>query len=147
MSALCQFRTKCVAAKNVAIRCRYSITSSAAANMEDGTERPSALAVLRLMINSNLVGACSGAYYEIGKHYQAALERAGHTKSKQQAARKIWRCRIGRRRASVITNIGAGVAVTSTLARRRRQIVVAKISELRLKIVSWAVGNLHLEDQ
>jgi hypothetical protein len=34
----------------------YSITSSARASSEGGTVRPSALAVLRLMINSNLVG-------------------------------------------------------------------------------------------
>ena len=34
----------------------YSITSSALASSEGGTVRPSALAVLRLITNSNLVG-------------------------------------------------------------------------------------------
>jgi len=39
-------------------RCSHSITSSARANSMGGTVRPSALAVLRLMISSYLVG-CS----------------------------------------------------------------------------------------
>jgi hypothetical protein len=38
----------------------YSITSSARANSVGGTSRPSALAVLRLMASSYLVGACTG---------------------------------------------------------------------------------------
>src|SRR5262249_51622643 len=38
----------------------YSITSSAWASGVAGTSRPSALAVLRLMTNSCLVGACTG---------------------------------------------------------------------------------------
>ena len=38
----------------------YSITSSARASSVGGTSRPSALAVLRLMTSSNLVGACTG---------------------------------------------------------------------------------------
>src|SRR6476646_10058061 len=38
----------------------YSITSSARASTEGGTVRPSALAVLRLIINSNLVGCSTG---------------------------------------------------------------------------------------
>ena len=38
----------------------YSITSSALARSDGGTVRPSALAVLRFMTNSNLVGACTG---------------------------------------------------------------------------------------
>ena len=38
----------------------HSITSSAVASKEGGTLRPSALAVLRLITNSNLVGACTG---------------------------------------------------------------------------------------
>ena len=38
----------------------YSITSSARASSDGGTVRPSALAVLRLMTNSYLVGACTG---------------------------------------------------------------------------------------
>jgi hypothetical protein len=38
----------------------YSITSSAAACSVGGTARPNALAVLRLMTNSNLFGCCTG---------------------------------------------------------------------------------------
>src|SRR5262249_35129700 len=38
----------------------HSITSSAMASTPGGIVRPSALAVLRLMISSNLVGACTG---------------------------------------------------------------------------------------
>src|SRR5262249_10473540 len=38
----------------------HSITSSARASSESGTVRPSALAVLRLITNSYLVGACTG---------------------------------------------------------------------------------------
>src|SRR5262249_12745658 len=38
----------------------HSITSSARASTEAGRSRPSALAVLRLMISSYLVGACTG---------------------------------------------------------------------------------------
>jgi hypothetical protein len=41
----------CGAAKD-----RYSITSSALSSIDDGTLRPSAFAVLRLIANSNLVG-------------------------------------------------------------------------------------------
>src|SRR5438094_1590074 len=39
----------------------YSITSSARASSVAGTSRPSALAILRLMISSNLVGCCTGS--------------------------------------------------------------------------------------
>jgi hypothetical protein len=38
----------------------YSITSSARASSDGGTVRPSAFAVLRLIANSYLVGACTG---------------------------------------------------------------------------------------
>ena len=38
----------------------HSITSSARASSDGGTERPSALAVLRLITSSYLVGACTG---------------------------------------------------------------------------------------
>ena len=38
----------------------YSITSSARESNCGGTVRPSALAVLRLITSSNLVGACTG---------------------------------------------------------------------------------------
>jgi hypothetical protein len=50
MSALCHER------KSAA----YSITSSARASSVWGTSRPSALAVFKLMTNSNLFGACTG---------------------------------------------------------------------------------------
>jgi hypothetical protein len=39
----------------------HSITSSARASSVSGTSRPSALAVLRLITSSNLVGACTGS--------------------------------------------------------------------------------------
>src|SRR5262249_20624929 len=38
----------------------HSMTSSARASSVGGTSRPSSFAVLRLMANSNLVGACTG---------------------------------------------------------------------------------------
>ena len=38
----------------------YSINSLARARRDVGTLRPSALAVLRLITNSNLIGACTG---------------------------------------------------------------------------------------
>src|SRR5215467_8388538 len=38
----------------------HSITSAACASIDVGTARPSALAVLRLITSSNLVGACTG---------------------------------------------------------------------------------------
>src|SRR5262249_48636300 len=41
-------------------RCNHSITSSARASSVGGTSRPSALAVARLMTNSNLVGCITG---------------------------------------------------------------------------------------
>jgi hypothetical protein len=40
--------------------CHYSITSSARASSMDGIARPSALAVLKLITNSNLVGCSTG---------------------------------------------------------------------------------------
>jgi hypothetical protein len=39
---------------------RYSITSSARSSMDVGSAMPSALAVLRLIMNSNLVGCSTG---------------------------------------------------------------------------------------
>src|SRR3984893_2147013 len=38
----------------------HSMTSSARARIDGGTERPSALAVLRLITSSNVVGCCIG---------------------------------------------------------------------------------------
>jgi hypothetical protein len=46
--------------RKVPKRRHHSITSSAVASSVDGTVRPSALAVLRLMTNSNLVGCSIG---------------------------------------------------------------------------------------
>jgi hypothetical protein len=62
MSALCQFRTR--AAQQWTF---YSITSSARTSIEAGTVRPSALAVLRLIVSTYLVGACAG-YFEISNY-------------------------------------------------------------------------------
>src|SRR5215831_6975076 len=45
---------------------RYSITSSARASRVGGTSRPNAFAVLRLMTNSYLVGACTGSVRRVG---------------------------------------------------------------------------------
>ena len=55
IDAECQKAT--YAAQQIAL---YSITSSARASRLSGTVRPSAFAVLRLMTNSYLVGACTG---------------------------------------------------------------------------------------
>ena len=45
---------------DVAISCAYSITSSAVASSDGGMSRPSALAVLRLIINSTFVDCMTG---------------------------------------------------------------------------------------
>jgi hypothetical protein len=50
----------------------HSITSSARASSDGGTARPIALAVLRLMINSNLVGC-----YAMGNVASALGQRVG----------------------------------------------------------------------
>src|SRR5262245_18442864 len=54
----CVFRHVCFGPK--ADMFAYSITSSARASNEAGTVRPSALAVLRLITSSYLIGACTG---------------------------------------------------------------------------------------
>jgi|SRR5262245_40416278 len=56
MSALGQKRTSAPQQRE-----RYSITSSAAVSRVVGTVSPSAFAVLRLIVSSNLVGACTGS--------------------------------------------------------------------------------------
>src|SRR5262245_41480850 len=56
MSALGQKRTHAAQEKD-----RYSITSSARASSEGGTVRPSALAVLRFITSSYLVGVWTGS--------------------------------------------------------------------------------------
>jgi len=55
MSVQCQMRTHAVQQT-----ASYSITSSASANRVGGTSMPNALAPLRLMTSSNLVGCCTG---------------------------------------------------------------------------------------
>jgi hypothetical protein len=50
----------CTSAKELSSPAVYSITSSAWASSDGGTLRPSALAVLRLITSSYLVGACTG---------------------------------------------------------------------------------------
>src|SRR5262245_64427075 len=55
MSALGQKRTHATQQTNL-----YSITSSARAGTDGGMVRPMALAVLRLITNSYLVGDCTG---------------------------------------------------------------------------------------
>jgi hypothetical protein len=54
-SRSCQLLTHAVQQTTCAVATRYSITSSAMASSDGDTSRPSALAVLRLMTNSNLV--------------------------------------------------------------------------------------------
>src|SRR5262249_34362750 len=54
-------RPRCCAAEQRDERAAlHSITSSAATSRPDGTVKPSAFAVLRLTVVSNLVGACTG---------------------------------------------------------------------------------------
>src|SRR6516225_2332969 len=59
-----QPRNVCFVPKADKVHCskivRYSITSSARAISDCGTVSPSAFAVLRLIINSYFVGACTG---------------------------------------------------------------------------------------
>src|SRR6202011_1299178 len=57
-AALCQLRTHAVQQTTDAVAMPYSITSLAVICMISGTVRPSALAVLRLIASSNLVGSC-----------------------------------------------------------------------------------------
>ena len=53
-------RDRCAAEQRDELAAFHSITSSASASNLSGTSRPSAFAVLRFMISSNLVGACTG---------------------------------------------------------------------------------------
>src|SRR6476659_866597 len=65
---------------------RHSITSSARARSIAGTSRPSALAVLRLMTSSYLVGACTG---------RSAGFSPLRMRSTYSAARRNWLIRSG----------------------------------------------------
>jgi hypothetical protein len=62
----------------------YSITLSACPSSEGGTARPSALAVLRLTIGSNFVGACSHLGLPYESHRLQAPDRKGSTSEVQQ---------------------------------------------------------------
>src|SRR5262249_23172846 len=61
--------------------CGHSITSSARARSVGGTSMPSALAVLRLITNSYLVGACTG---------RSAAFSPLRMRSTYWAARRYW---------------------------------------------------------
>jgi len=56
----CAPSAACVCSARVADRPRHWITWSACSNSDDGTVRPSALAVVRLITNSSCVGCCMG---------------------------------------------------------------------------------------
>jgi hypothetical protein len=62
----------------------YSITLSACPSSEGGTARPSALAVLRLTIGSNFVGACTHLGLPYESHRLRAPDRKGSTSEVQQ---------------------------------------------------------------
>src|SRR4029453_15673220 len=62
----------------------YSITLSARPSSEGGTARPSALAVLRLTIDSNFVGACTHLGLPYESHRLRAPDRKGSTSEVQQ---------------------------------------------------------------
>jgi hypothetical protein len=55
-----QCTRRCPLCANSGHHATYSITSLAVASSDDGTVRPSALAVLRLITSSYLFGACTG---------------------------------------------------------------------------------------
>lgn len=55
----------------------YSITSSAIASTPDGIARPSVFAVLRLIINSNLVGAMSALGHQRTRNRHVRFTRSG----------------------------------------------------------------------
>src|SRR5437879_212675 len=62
----------------------YSITLSARPSSEGGTARPSALAVLRLTISSDFVGACTHLGLPYESHRLQAPDRKGSTSEVQQ---------------------------------------------------------------
>src|SRR6267154_5449449 len=62
----------------------YSITLSARPSCEGGTARPSALAVLRLTISSDFVGACTDLGLPYESHRLQAPDRKGSTSEVQQ---------------------------------------------------------------
>src|SRR5262249_6886498 len=60
LRARCEWPRRCAAEQRYELAASHSITSSARCCSIQGTSRPSAFAVLRLMTNSYLVGACTG---------------------------------------------------------------------------------------
>jgi hypothetical protein len=62
----------------------YSITLSARPSIEGGTARPSALAVLRLTISSNFVGACAHLGLPYESHRLQAIQMKGSKSEVQQ---------------------------------------------------------------
>ena len=62
----------------------HSITLSARPSSEGGTARPSALAVLRLTISSDFVGACTHLGLPYESHRLQAPDRKGSTSEVQQ---------------------------------------------------------------
>jgi hypothetical protein len=77
-------------------QCGYSITSSARASTVAGRSRPSALAVLRLITVSYLVGACTGrsASFSLGgcgPHMRphAGTGRSGHPPSSGEGLESV----------------------------------------------------------
>ena len=62
----------------------YLITLSARSSSEGGTARPSALAVLRLTIGSDFVGACTHLGLPYESHRVQAPDKKGSTSEVQQ---------------------------------------------------------------
>ena len=81
----------CAAAKKVA----YSINSSAVASRDCGIVRLRAVAVLRLITNSNLVGPCTGKSAGLTRHAETGRPYRSRTTSNRRRSRKtetrIWR--------------------------------------------------------
>jgi hypothetical protein len=74
----------------------YSITSSARESSVDGSSRPSAFAVLRLITNSYLVGACTGRSVGFSPFLPASIaartERRSRCMHNGEASMTIRRC-------------------------------------------------------
>src|SRR6476620_1922403 len=80
-------------------RATYSITASARASSVGGTLRPSALAALRLMTSSYLVGACTGRLASAKNPFKPKLCEAHHTKICDKLIRRAEKsanCNLGR---------------------------------------------------
>jgi hypothetical protein len=84
----------------------YSITSSAMASSDGGTVRPSALAVLRLITSSNLVGCCTGRSAGFSPR---VIYGNGHSQPEQRR-RRTWRSPSSAAKHAYETASGGGVA-------------------------------------